>query len=103
MRIYVAGPVTGADRPRLHFAAAAHLLREAGYEPLNPTAIDRPALAQAGDSQWLAWMRTATRLLIVADGVALLPGWRQSRGALIEADWAEAVGLPVKDLEGWLP
>ena len=32
----------------------------------------------------------------------LLPGWRDSRGAMAEADWADAVGLPVRDLEEWL-
>ena len=42
------------------------------------------------------------RLLATCDGVALLPGWRDSRGAMAEADWAESVGLPVKELEEWV-
>jgi hypothetical protein len=42
------------------------------------------------------------RLLATCDGVALLPGWRESRSAMVEADWTESVGLPVKELEEWV-
>ena len=102
MRVYISGPISGDERYRLHFGAAAYRLRRAGYEPASPAEIGAPVAARDGDSDWLGWMRTCMRLLATCDGVALLPGWRDSRGAMAEADWAESVGLPVKELEEWV-
>jgi hypothetical protein len=101
MRIYISGPITGTAHYALKFAAAAHRLHEAGHVPANPVLLPAPA-PREGDDEWRAWMRATTRLLTDCDGVALLPGWRDSRGAMAEADWADAVGLPVRDLEEWL-
>lgn len=101
MRIYISGPITGTAHYELRFAAAAHRLHEAGHTPANPTRLPEP-VPREGDNEWRPWMRATTRLLTGCDGVALLPGWRGSRGAVVEADWADAVGLPVRDLEEWL-
>lgn len=101
MRVYISGPITGTAHYELRFAAAAHRLHEAGHVPANPVLLPEPA-PREGDDEWRAWMRATTRLLTDCDGVALLPGWRDSRGAMAEADWADAVGLPVRNLEEWL-
>lgn len=101
MRIYISGPITGTAHYALKFAAAAHRLRDAGHTPVNPACMPSPVMWD-GDDEWRAWMRASMRLLAGCDGVALLPGWRDSRGAMVEADWADAVGLPVRDLEEWL-
>ena len=102
MRVYISGPISGDERYRLHFGAAAYRLRQAGYEPVSPAEIGEPVAVRDGDSDWLGWMRTCMRLLATWDGVALLSGWRESRGSMVEADWAESVGLPVKELEEWV-
>jgi hypothetical protein len=47
-------------------------------------------------------MRRALRLMLRCDGVALLPGWRKSRGALIEVRLAEDVGMRLWSVEQWL-
>ncbi|AYD89693.1 DUF4406 domain-containing protein [Actinomyces lilanjuaniae] len=101
MRLYVAGPVTGVEDDQAAFASAAARLRAAGYDVCDPAGLARPD-GRAQDSEWVAWMRTTTRMLTICDGVALLPGWERSRGAVVEADWARAVGLPVRGLEEWL-
>lgn len=79
MRIYISGPITGTAHYALKFAAAAHRLHEAGHVPANPVLLPAPA-PREGDDEWRAWMRATTRLLTDCDGVALLPGWRDSRG-----------------------
>ena len=101
MRIYISGPITGTAHYACNCAAAEHRLYGAGNVPANPVLLPAPA-PREGDDEWRAWMRATTRLLTDCDGVALLPGWRDSRGAMAEADWADAVGLPVRDLEEWL-
>ncbi|MCR2051777.1 DUF4406 domain-containing protein [Actinomyces bowdenii] len=104
-RVYIAGPITGVQDYERVFKAAVLRLKMAGHHPVSPTAIcawQAECQRRPGDTDWMMWMRTTAQALIQCDGVALLPGWRESRGAMVEADWAEAVGLPVRELEEWL-
>ena len=104
-RVYLAGPITGVEGYERAFKAAALRLRMSGFLPVSPTVVSklRASLCRRpDDSDWQMWMRATMFLLVECDGVALLPGWRESRGAMIEADWAEAMGLPVRELEDWL-
>ncbi|MCR2051471.1 DUF4406 domain-containing protein [Actinomyces bowdenii] len=105
MRLYIAGPITGTDDFQAAFSNAAKDLREAGYDVRNPAAISPDAAMEKRrprDTSWQMWMRVTTAMLATCDGVALLPGWRASRGAMVEADWAEAIGLPVMEIDDWL-
>jgi hypothetical protein len=47
-------------------------------------------------------MRTAISLMLRCDGVALLPDWKQSKGAKIEARLARDLGIAVKAAKEWL-
>jgi hypothetical protein len=40
--------------------------------------------------------------MLKSDGVALLPDWSESKGAMIEASLAQEVGIPVKPIEEWV-
>ncbi len=98
MKLYVAGPMSGLPEynyPAFHKAAAD--LRAAGYEVLNPAENDRPL----GDP-WHAFMRDAIGLLIQCNGVALLDGWQDSRGARIEQNLARNLGMTRWPVDGWL-
>ncbi len=98
MKLYVSGPMTGI--PDLNFPAfnaAAKALRAAGFEAVNPAELN----PEPGKS-WQACMRVDIRALMDCDGVALLPGWRTSRGASLERVIALAVGMPVRNLGAWL-
>lgn len=97
-RLYVAGPMSGLpDYNYPAFHEAARELREAGYEVLNPAESDRPT-----SDPWHAFMRDAIGMLIQADGVALLPGWSKSRGALLEKQLGLELGMTVWSLKTWL-
>ncbi|MDR3370679.1 DUF4406 domain-containing protein [Rhodoferax sp.] len=90
-RIYLAGPMTGLpDFNYPAFNAAAQRLRALGFVVENPAENPEPNCGT-----WLGYMRMAIRQLVTCDIVALLPGWRGSRGARIERWLAGMLGLTV--------
>lgn len=107
--LYLAGPMTGY--PEFNFPAfdeAAAELRAVGYEVINPAEVDR-ALGfdprsedEYTDENYHAAMRRDIPLVMKADGVALLPGWRASRGANLEHDVARAIGNQAMTVRAWV-
>ena len=116
MKLYLAGPMRGIPEFNFPaFAKATFLLRYLGHEVFNPaekdceqygtdiskgnaTGSEQQAAAQHGFNLRealgvdLAWICTH------ADGIALLPGWRNSKGATAEHATAVALGLEVIEL-----
>jgi hypothetical protein len=91
------------------FDEAAEQLRAAGYDVINPADVDRslgidPQVASLMPTEeaFNAAMRRDIPLVLSADGVALLMGWRQSRGAVIEHDVCRAIGNPAMTVAAWL-
>lgn len=90
LRIYVAGPMTGLpDFNYPAFNAEAERLRAIGYRVENPANNPKQAT-------WQEYMREAVAQLAKCDMVVVLPGWENSRGALIENGLAVSLGIPVK-------
>ena len=101
--LYIAGPMTGL--PAFNYPAfekAAGDLIAAGYEVLSPHTIDATEDTEPGSQTWEWYMRRALSMMLRCDGVALLPGWRKSRGALIEVRLAEDVGMRLWSVKQWL-
>jgi hypothetical protein len=97
-KVYISGPMTGL--PDLNFPAfhaAAAKLRAAGYEAINPAEHE-----EAPGKAWADYLRKDIRLLMDCTGVALLPGWEQSKGARLERHIAIELGMTVGPLDGWL-
>lgn len=106
MKIYLAGPMRGI--PHFNFPAfksAAAYLREQGYEVVSPAEMDQgdpvlaAAIAAAGppwDSvagyTFMDFMLRDLRALDGVEGIVLLPGWLESRGARVELAYARATG-----------
>jgi hypothetical protein len=91
MKLYIAGPMSGY--PELNFPAfhaEAARLRALGFEIVNPAEID-----VGPNPDWLSCMRADIRELVTCDGIALLPGWEQSKGATVEHTLARGLGLRV--------
>lgn len=98
--LYIAGPMTGLpDHNYPAFFDVEARLRCAGYETLNSARIDEwNTLFRTWD--W--YMRRALELVVLADGVALLPGWQDSKGATLEVHVAEALGMRQQSVDEWL-
>ena len=93
-KIYIAGPIS--SRPttfkRYFNAMASHLLA-ADCIPLNP-AILPDGLTEP------QYMDICFAMIRAADGIHLLEGWENSKGALAELAYAEKLGLAItKDVE----
>ena len=101
MKVYLAGPMSG--KPDFNFPAffkAAEALRAKGHTVFCPAEED---LKEWGDIETVrkeANYRICMRkdlnwILDQAEGIALLPGWEQSRGAMVEKLLSELLSLPV--------
>lgn len=86
-RIYIAGPMSGLPLDNYPaFNAETARLRALGYHVENPAENPR-------QDSWEAYMRQSIRQMLTCDLVAFLPGWAESRGALLERYVAHQVGL----------
>jgi hypothetical protein len=117
MKIYLAGPMRG--RPEFNFPAfrqAAAALRAAGHQVFSPAERDierhgadisvgnhsgdeEAAARKYGFDLRVALGEDLAWICAHADAIALLPGWRGSKGATAERAAAFALGLQVIDLE----
>ena len=99
-RVYIAGLITGLpDLNRPAFTAAQRALERAGHHPVNP---HRTYGQPPGSMPWEWYMRRALALLLTCDGVALLDGWQESRGAGVERELAATLGMRVAPLDWWV-
>ena len=83
MKIYIAGPITGIEDFQLHFALAQKRLRDAGHVTMNPA-----TLALNEGFTHADYMHICFAMLHVCDGVYMLDGWRDSKGATMEYEYA---------------
>lgn len=91
MKIYLAGPMSGIEELNYPaFNAEAKRLRDLGHEVENPAENPVPPCGS-----WTGYMRMALRQLVDCECVALLPGWTDSKGAVIERNLAQALEMPV--------
>lgn len=101
-RLYISGPMTGIPDHNLPaFFDAADVLASLGYLAENPGDNDgrtlEAALGNAGTTgrTWSDYLRIDIARLAKCDGVVVLPGWQQSKGANLEVDVATRLGMPI--------
>jgi hypothetical protein len=93
--IYLAGPMSGL--PEFNYPAfyeAATKLRAMGHTVLNPAENPVPACGT-----WQGYMRLSLAQLVQCECIVLLPGWADSRGALIERKLAQVLAMEVVTME----
>lgn len=112
MKTYISGPLAGLpelsrEEKVARFKRAAEVLKEMGHETLDPNDLTADCDAQhwgdgCGDTNghsWACWLRfDLIGMLQECDQIALLPGWKTSKGASLELDIAMKLDWPVIDL-----
>jgi nucleoside 2-deoxyribosyltransferase len=102
VRLYIAGPMTGL--PEFNYPAfreAEARLSASGFDALNP--INSEQHNDTGKPQtWDWYLRHALRMVLEADGLALLDGWWRSRGATLEVHVARSLELPTEPVDHWI-
>jgi len=123
-KVYVSGQISGLEEAEYLplFDKAEDYLNDVGYIAVNPlkvkacqtencnhTAEEDKTFLGNGDymHHWSCYMRHDIKALLDCDAIALLPNFINSRGAAVELEVAEAIGLPVwfftHDLNGFVP
>jgi nucleoside 2-deoxyribosyltransferase len=99
-KIYIAGPVTNDPDYMQKFERAAEMLADEGYEPVSPVA---PGLVDGWE--YRDYINRGLRMLMDCDGICLLPGYKDSKGTLVEIRYATLCELQfmyiVQILDEW--
>lgn len=113
MRLYISGPITGLpdlNRPAFEFATKE--LKAAGHVVVNPHVVctlldDHECRGPCTPSElllpWADYLRAdLIAMLTQTDALAMLDGWVNSKGAVLERQVADALGWEVRHWEEWL-
>ena len=102
-KIYIAGKVSGEPirDVAIKFAKAYSEIDKLGFIPINPVELVQNYFIKnfafqtlTEDEEWKIAMQVCIKELVECDGVLLLPGNLESRGATIERQLAQGLDIP---------
>ena len=93
MKIYIAGPITGTDDYMLRFAVAEKRLQQEGLVVINPAKVSAGMPEETGHAEY---MKLAICLLDMCEGIYMLKGFEESKGALQEFKHAAETGKVIR-------
>ena len=91
-RIYISGKITGTDDYIHRFYQAEQKLINMDCETVNPATMLSLLPTSTTHAEY---MHVSYALLDICDGIYLMDGWRDSKGAVMEYDYALEKGLMV--------
>ena len=103
MKIYISGPITKNGSCVEDFSSASKLLKDKGYDVVDPMKICAPDKLMFSHQReeaesrgtWNYYMREAIKDLMKSDSIYMLHGWSDSDGARLEKYIAEHLGMLV--------
>jgi len=87
-RIYISGPITGMPDYKERFAKITCVLRNKGYTVMSPAILPE-------GFEYSDYMQICMPMLTACKSIVMLDGWRDSKGALAELGYAQALGKVV--------
>lgn len=82
-KVFISGKITGDPNYREKFEKAEVYLKKHGYIVMNPAILPE-------GFEWDEYMDITVAMLRACDTIAMLPGWRNSKGAKCEYIIAKA-------------
>lgn len=92
IRVYISGPITGTKDYAMRFAEAEAKLEKMGFSVFNPARVNAELPESLGHEEY---MEISMVMLGMCDGIYMLNGWRDSRGACREYGYAMGKGLRI--------
>lgn len=92
IRVYISGPITGTKDYAMRFAEAEARLEKMGFSVFNPARVNAELPESLGHEEY---MEISMAMLGMCDGIYMLNGWRDSRGACREYGYAMGKGLRI--------
>ena len=92
MKIYISGPITGTDDYMQRFAKATEKLVNEGFIPINPAAVNSMLPKETTYEEYMSMSLT---MLDICEGIYMLKGWEDSKGANREYGYAIAKGKAI--------
>ena len=93
MCVYISGQITGIKDYKQKFDEAEKMLKRLGYEVINPASHFVEGFS------WRDYMIRDIKWLMDCDLIYRLEGWEQSKGARLENQIAEDLGIKVLEIK----
>jgi hypothetical protein len=74
-------------------------LRDKGYEVVNPFDLDWNELGKRRLT-WPEYLRRDLQALLTCDGIYMIRGWQNSKGARLERNVAKRLGMKISRSHG---
>lgn len=91
-RVYISEPITGTKDYAMRFAEAEAKLEKMGFSVFNPARVNAELPENLEHEEY---MEMSMAMLGMCDGIYMLNGWRDSRGACREYGYAMGKGLRI--------
>lgn len=91
-RIYVSGPITGTKDYIARFSIASLRLESKGYSVVNPAMVNAML---PKDTTYDEYMAMSFAMMDLCDGIYMLDGWENSKGAKMEFERAKEKGMNI--------
>lgn len=88
-KCYISGAITGTDGYMDRFAQAEKELTERGYSVINPAKVNAQL---PDDTTYEEYMKMSLAMLEMCDYIYMMNGWRNSKGAWWECQYAKTLG-----------
>ena len=98
-KIYIAGPVTGDPEYIEKFNKAEEKLKGEGWTVINPVKVNANL---PDDTTWDQYLHMGYAMLDMCDSIFMLPGFKNSKGAIKELEYAQEQGMTIY-LDNWSP
>lgn len=94
MKVFISGQISGLEKElyTANFRRAEERLRRLMLRVVNPIEVTKDI---PEGSDWQVYMKACLKELIECDGICMLEGWQDSRGATLEHTIAKGLGLLV--------